>query len=103
MFTRRAAALVGQRQDARHQVEAALVDAAGTETGFAAVLEDISCFGCRLSGAPPLTAGERLWVRLPDGTVVETRIAWSRGDEAGCRFAEPIASGLMRSLLPGAV
>ena len=103
MFSRREAALVEQRQESRHRVECVRVTANGeAEQPFAALLDDISTFGCRLAGTGALTTGERLWVRLPSAPPVIAAVAWARDGAAGCRFAAPISQGLMRSLLPGA-
>ncbi|WP_419808142.1 PilZ domain-containing protein [Sphingomonas sp.] len=103
MFNRREAALVEQRHEARHMVECVRLTAGGeTEEPFAAVLDDISSFGCRLRDAGVLAVGERLWVRLPGAPPIVASVAWARDAAAGCRFAAPISQGLMRSLLPGA-
>lgn len=102
LFNRRESARVDQRQAPRHRIDGAHVDAAGGEQVFQAALADISCFGCRLDDAPPLEPGLRLWLRLPDQTVIDATVAWARDGEAGCRFAAPIGQALMRSLLPGA-
>lgn len=104
MFSRREAALVEQRQEHRHRIECVRVTARGeAEEPFAAQLDDISTFGCRLSDAGELDVGERLWIRLPGAPPVVAGVAWSHDGNAGCRFAAPISQGLMRSLLPGAV
>ena len=104
MFNRREGALVEQRHAARPRVECVRATATGeTEQPFAAFLDDISTFGCRLAEVGDLTMGERLWVRLPSAPPVIASVAWARDGEAGCRFAAPIGQGLMRSLLPGAV
>lgn len=100
---RREAALVEQRVEARHRVECVRVTARGDaeDEVIRARLDDISTFGCRLSEAGSLDAGERLWIRLPGAPPVIAAIAWARDGAAGCRFTAPISQGLMRSLLPG--
>ncbi|WP_425229713.1 PilZ domain-containing protein [Sphingomonas sp.] len=108
MFNRREAALVEQRDEARHRVQCVRVTTRGDaadpgEQPFAALLDNISSFGCRLVEAAGLEPGERLWVRLPGSPPVIAAVAWVEGDVAGCRFAAPISQNLMRSLLPGAV
>lgn len=104
MFHRREAALVEQRREPRHRIECVRVTARGeAEQPFRAQLDDISTFGCRLSDAPGLDTGERVWIRLPGAPPVVADVAWAHDGAAGCRFAAPISQGLMRSLLPGAV
>lgn len=103
MFQRRPSALVSQREERRHRVDGAWVAASGEEIGFTAALLDISSFGCRLGEVPALETGGRIWLRLPGAAPIQATVIWLRGDEAGCRFVEPIGQPLMRSLLPGAV
>lgn len=102
-FQRRESALCEQRTERRHKVDGAWVTGSGEEVGFHAVLEDISSFGCRLSGVPALESGGRIWLRMPDAVPVPATVTWTRDAQAGCRFVDPISQGLMRSLLPGAV
>lgn len=103
VFSRKASALVDQREERRHRVEGVLASAdAEAERPFAAVLQDISTFGCRLSDVPALEPGQRLWLRLPGAPPLLAKVAWCRDGVAGCRFDAPISSALMRSLLPGA-
>ena len=103
VFSRKESALVEQRQERRHRVEGVRAAQGEAELPFVAVLEDVSTYGCRLSGIATLEAGGQLWLRLSDGAPIMATVAWARGDEAGCRFATPISQGLMRSLLPGAI
>lgn len=93
-----------QRREPRHRVECVRTTAGGeAEEPFAAVLEDVSTFGCRLSNAEALTADSRVWLRLPGSPPVVATVVWAHDGQAGCRFAAPIAQGLMRALLPGAI
>lgn len=102
VFSRKESALVDQREERRHRVECVRATANGeTETPFAATLQDISTFGCRLSDVEPLAVGQRLWLRLPNGPPIVASVAWSRERTAGCRFETPISQALMRSLLSG--
>ena len=102
-FQRRESALCEQRIERRHRVDGAWVTGSGEEVGFHAALEDISSFGCRLSGVPTVATGERIWLRMPDAAPIQAFVSWVRDDQAGCRFVDPISQSLMRSLLPGAV
>jgi hypothetical protein len=103
VFNRRESALYDQRQERRHRVECVRATAGGEEEiPFVATLADVSTFGCRLSGADVLDEGKRVWLRLPGAAPIVATVAWTRGDEAGCRFETPISQALMRSLLSGA-
>jgi hypothetical protein len=103
-FSRKESALYDQRQEPRHRIECVRASAQGeAEEPFVATLEDISTFGCRISGVEPLDEGRRLWLRLPNAAPLTARVAWSSDGAAGCRFDTPISQGLMRSLLPGAM
>ena len=102
VFNRRQSALVDQREEPRHRVECVRATAQGeTEAPFAAALDDISTFGCRLSGAEALDVGGRVWLRLPGSAPILATVAWAHDGKAGCRFETPISQGLMRSLLAG--
>lgn len=103
-FNRRESALYDQRDEPRHKIECVRASAGGeAEEPFMAQLEDISTFGCRLSGTDQLEIGRRLWLRLPNAAPITARVAWAQGSAAGCRFDTPISQGLMRSLLPGSM
>ena len=102
-FQRRESALVEQRTQRRHRVDGAFVTVEGEEIGFGSQLLDISTFGCRLGDVPPLQIGGRIWLRLPEALPVAATVTWVKGEQAGCRFVDPISQGLMRSLLTGAV
>jgi hypothetical protein len=102
VFSRRASALYEQREEPRHRIECVRASASvDDEAPFVATLEDISTFGCKLSGVDAIAVDARLWLRLPGSAPAIATIAWSRGGEVGCRFVTPISQGLMRSLLPG--
>lgn len=103
MFNRRESALVEQRIERRHRVECVRATGGGeTEAPFVAALEDVSTYGCRLSGADILAEGKQVWLRLPGAPPIVAAVAWTRDGDAGCRFETPISQALMRSLLMGA-
>lgn len=66
------------------------------EAPDAAVLLDVSIYGCRLQVATPPAAGARLWLRLDGGWPVRATVVWADPDRIGCRFDEPIANAVMR-------
>ena len=100
VFQRRQSALYEQREEPRHRVECVRATGGGeVEVPFVAALEDISTFGCRLSGTDQLEINRRVWLRLPGATPVVATVVWTERGAAGCRFDTPISQGLMRSLL----
>lgn len=102
-FSRRESALFEQRQERRHRVECVRTTAGGEgEVPFVAALDDVSTYGCRLSGTDILAAGKQVWLRLPGAPPIVAAVAWTRDGKAGCRFETPISQSLMRSLLTGA-
>lgn len=63
-----------------------------------AVLDDLSVYGCRLAIDGEFVAGERLWLRLAGGNAIAASAVWCEGGKLGCRFDEPLARDLFRSL-----
>ena len=62
----------------------------------AAVLLDLSIYGCRLTTAADRAPGTRLLLRLEGGWPIPATVAWAEGGRMGCRFDEPIANEVMR-------
>lgn len=95
-------ASLDQRDAARHPVlvTPATVRAHG-EQPVAAVLNDLSPFGCRLATPAEHSPGERVWLRLSGGLPVAATVVWAAGGIAGCRFDAPIARELVRTLTLG--
>jgi methyl-accepting chemotaxis protein len=54
-------------------------------------LVDVSEGGARLEGFGPCAAGSNLSLRLPSGQAVIASVVWSDGENAGVRFAQPVA------------
>ena len=63
------------------------------EKGFGhhkAVVEDLSCSGCRLNTPMYLNPDRTLYITIPGFSALEARIAWRRNDEYGCHFVNPL-------------
>jgi hypothetical protein len=58
---------------------------------------DLSTDGCRLIGVS-LEPGTTVWLKLSGITPRPARVAWSRDNEAGCEFEEPIAEQIVEEL-----
>lgn len=67
--------------------------------GIEAVVLNISASGCRLDTSVRFAEGTRIWVRLPGLEPWESRIIWSRGGSAGCRFVLPLHPAVVQRLL----
>jgi hypothetical protein len=53
-------------------------------------ISDLSADGCRLRCDTPLEQATALWLRIPGVTPKRAVIRWSKGDEAGCQFDDPL-------------
>lgn len=53
-------------------------------------LLDISINGFRIEIFGALPVDSRVWLTLPGLESICARVAWRRGDEAGCEFATPL-------------
>lgn len=92
-------ATVERRDALRHPVT--LTSATAREMGeppVAAVLQDLSTFGCRLSCDAAPVEGTRLWLRLSGSMPIAATVVRSGDGEAACRFDRPIDRQLVRSL-----
>ncbi|SEM42079.1 hypothetical protein SAMN05192583_0136 [Sphingomonas gellani] len=65
---------------------------------LAAMLLDISPFGCRMLCAGASEAGSRLVLRFDDGEEAAIELIWREAGLAGCRFERSIARTLVRRL-----
>ena len=63
-----------------------------------AVLHDLSVYGCRVASQVTHRANDRIWLRFTGTSPVAATVIWSDGQFTGCRFDEPIANSLFRSL-----
>lgn len=79
------------------QITRATTRARGS-TPIDATLHDISIYGCKLASPRRHAAGDRLWLRLNDSLPIAAIVVWSDSGFTGCRFDEPIARALMRTL-----
>ena len=62
------------------------------------MLHDLSIYGCRLLLRTKHGEGERLWLSLGSHGPIPAIVVWNDGAQLGCRFEEPIARSLLRSL-----
>ncbi|MGP1352856.1 MAG: PilZ domain-containing protein [Parasphingopyxis sp.] len=72
------------------------------KTGYDAAkadVTDLSQTGCKVDTAMSLGEGTEVWVRLPGLQPKQAKIAWSRGFEAGCEFAEPFHPAVLDDFL----
>lgn len=72
------------------------------KTGYDAAkadVTDISRTGCKVDSAMNLGPGTEVWIRFPGLQPMQATIAWSRGFEAGCEFAEPFHPAVLDDFL----
>jgi hypothetical protein len=65
----------------------------------AVVLRDISIHGFRAEAYVRTAPDERLWLRLPGLEGWEARVAWVKGDEIGCEFAQPLHPAVLNIIV----
>jgi hypothetical protein len=58
---------------------------------------DLSADGCRMLGVS-LEPGTTVWIKISGITPRPARVAWARGDEAGCEFESPISEYIVDEL-----
>lgn len=90
----------GERRDSIRRLVA--VTGASIQHGAgadAAVLLDLSIYGCRLAAEGSAEQGERLLIRFEAGLPIAASVVWAEGGRIGCRFDEPIPGSLMRELI----
>jgi hypothetical protein len=98
-FRNVAPALVDERMAVRHAVIVQHATVRRTESlPIAAVLEDISIYGCRVVVDGPFKSGDRLWLRLADSDPVAATAIWYDNTKLGCRFDEALDRKLFRLL-----
>ena len=68
--------------------EAVLTEADGCEVDV--LIVDVSKDGFRLQSPAELTAGDDVLLQVGKSAPVRARIQWTRGDEAGGAFLEPV-------------
>ncbi len=92
-------AAVGFRRERCHPVSLTRVSPRDPgEPPLAAGLRNLSTFGCRLDCEADLAAGTRLWLRLSGSAPIAATVIWSEEGVTACRFDEPIATRVVRSL-----
>jgi len=95
-------AALDQRTGPRYRVAVSRASVRGHgQQPQAALLHDLSAYGCRLSGVDDQPEGERLWLRLAGSLPVAATVVWARDDQLGCRFDAPLDRALMRALTLG--
>lgn len=62
-------------------------------------ISDISLTGCKVDSAMNLRVGADVWIGLPGLQPKRAKIAWIRGFEAGCKFAEPFYPAVLEDFL----
>ena len=93
------AASLDQRAEPRHPVHITRATATTrNRKASAAILCEISTYGCRLVSPAKLPAGERLWLRLNGDLPLAATVVWCADGRIGCRFDDPLPRELMRKL-----
>jgi PilZ domain len=94
-----APALVDERMAVRHpvSVERASVRR-NTSPPIAALLEDISIYGCRVIIIGSFKPGDRLLLRLADSEPVAATAIWYDNQKLGCRFDDALDRTLFKML-----
>jgi PilZ domain-containing protein len=91
--------LTEQRGAPRHRVH--VTRATLTKRGnlpVEAMLHDLSIYGCRLLLRSKHAEGDLLWLSLDGHDPIAAIVVWNDGAQLGCRFENPIARSLLRSL-----
>jgi len=60
---------------------------------------NISTGGCRIEGAGGLAEDAEIWIKITGLTPLKARVAWVRGEDAGCEFSEPLHPRVIEQLL----
>ena len=93
------AASLDRRAEPRHPVHITRATArARNAKASAAILCEISTYGCRLVSSAKHPAGERLWLKLNGDLPLAATVIWCADGRIGCRFDEPLPRELMRKL-----
>jgi hypothetical protein len=96
------AASLDRRAEPRHPVHITRATARTRHTkASAAILCEISTYGCRLISSAKHPPGERLWLRLNGDLPLAATVIWCADGRIGCRFDEPLPRELMRKLTIG--
>lgn len=80
---------------------AALRTAAEYRDGFrrgSLEVSDLSTTGAKISTLNPLTAGSRIWIKLPTLEAKEVEVIWAENFDAGCQFIEPLHPAVFQRL-----
>jgi hypothetical protein len=65
-------------------------------------LMDISTNGFRIEIYGALPEGSRVWLTLPGLESICARVAWRRGDQAGCEFTTPLHPAVLERAIAAA-
>lgn len=65
-------------------------------------LLDISTNGFRIEVYGSLPVDTRVWLTLPGLESICSRVAWRRGDQAGCEFSSPLHPAVLERALAAA-
>lgn len=84
----------------RVSIKRASVRGHGKQTQ-AAVLHDVSSYGCRITTEDRMAVGERLWVRLEGCAPIGATVVWAEDSLIGARFDTALDREVMRSLTLG--
>ena len=76
----------------------ATVRGQGRDPG-AAVLLDLSIYGCRIAMDSQHGEGDRVWLRLDGGWPIGATVVWVEDGRMGCRFDDPLPGSVMRELM----
>lgn len=65
-------------------------------------LLDISTNGFRIETFESLPVETRVWLTLPGLESMCARVAWHRGDQAGCEFSSPLHPAVLERAIAAA-
>ena len=65
-------------------------------------LLDISTAGFRIETYEALPVESRVWLTLPGLEAICARVAWRRGDQAGCEFSAPLHPAVLERAIASA-
>jgi len=71
----------------------------GAVWGAVCRVADLSALGVRIETKTELAPGRAVLITLPGEPPLPAAVAWVKGEQAGCYFAEPLAADSLASLL----
>ena len=62
-------------------------------------LLDLSTSGFRIETFGGITVGAPVWITLPGLAAIEAKVVWSRWDQVGCEFANPLHPAILDAVV----